>query len=1002
VPSLDALAPGAVFAGDYTVVAPLAEGGMGSVYVVRQISTGAQRALKLMHRELVRDARLRQRFEQEARLGARIESNHVVQVLGAGIDDATGMPWLVMELLVGQDLAKLLDARGPLPVAEARDIFAQLTHAVAAAHRVGIVHRDLKPENVFVAVSQREGMDRLVKVLDFGIAKVVAEAKATTTQALGTPLWMAPEQTEPNRPLTPAADVWAIGLIAFYMLVGRHFWMSANSEAASPTMVLREVVLDPIPSASARAAQYGRAELLPPGFDVWFSRCVVREVEARFQDARAARDAFADVFGQAPSHALAAFATSPTAPGLPVMAQATAYVVAPSYNVTPIPSFTPPVAPYVVPAPVPRPPPAAKRPPTALFVVVPLALVLLAGTAFGVRAFLRAKKVAACEAGHGEGLVDACRVACDVEPARFCAHYGDLLSARSDAASRREAMATYRKACDADGSLGCTKLGALQELANDPASAVESYTRACDGRKPRGCARLARMLERGRGVARDLSRARALYEAACAEDPGSCALLGASLLGRPLPRPDAATIAEHFKKAAPYVEKECRNGGFYACLELASMRQHGQGVAQDVTGALTLFKKTCDAGAPEGCNAAAVLALTGQDPAQGSGRALQELRAVCSGGNVAACNNVAVASLGVPFTIREEQGDSVLKLVCTDAVAWGCTESGAVVRPPAGVPKDLAAAVAGLTAACAGGLAAACANLGALQESGYGVARDRFAAKLSYDKACAAGAPDGCGPRMAKSPFLGGESWRGQYTCAQGITDLVLRILDAGSDDRVTALFDFDYGHGKTTGRFLASGTYDAARGSIAFTPGAWIEQPANYVTVGFSGQVSLQKTIFAGRVDNASCGPLRVVRVVSEMVPSGCASNARFVEGHGCVPIPRPEGTSLLGNWTGRGAESGGASWTVSVTVGSLESGRCAKVSYPSLGCTGDWYCTGSSDGDKMHAREIITSGAGKCDATGSVEMAISGDGGSASYRWSSPKRTGTATAQLARGRTP
>src|SRR4051794_30093587 len=156
--SPDSLAPGAVFARDYVIVRPLSEGGMGALYVVQQISTGSPRALKLMHPQLVREPRLRQRFEQEARVGARIESEHVVQVLGAGVDEATGMPFLVMELLGGQDLSRAIELRGPLPPAEVRDVFAQFTHAIAAAHRVGIVHRDLKPENIFLAVSHREGV----------------------------------------------------------------------------------------------------------------------------------------------------------------------------------------------------------------------------------------------------------------------------------------------------------------------------------------------------------------------------------------------------------------------------------------------------------------------------------------------------------------------------------------------------------------------------------------------------------------------------------------------------------------------------------------------------------------------------------------------------------------------------------------------------------------------------------------------------------------------------
>src|ERR1043165_8340344 len=90
------LPPGALFGGDYRVVRSLQQGGMGAVYVVQQLSTGRERALKLMHPRLVADPRLRKRFEQEARVGAQIDSAHVVEVVGAGVDGETGMPWLCM------------------------------------------------------------------------------------------------------------------------------------------------------------------------------------------------------------------------------------------------------------------------------------------------------------------------------------------------------------------------------------------------------------------------------------------------------------------------------------------------------------------------------------------------------------------------------------------------------------------------------------------------------------------------------------------------------------------------------------------------------------------------------------------------------------------------------------------------------------------------------------------------------------------------------------------
>jgi serine/threonine protein kinase len=175
--------------------------------------------------------------------------------------------------------------RGALERAEVKEIFTQLGHALAAAHAVDIVHRDLKPENVFLARSRRQGAALTVKVLDFGIAKVVAKVQSMATLAVGTPLWMAPEQTTMGVNITPAADMWALGLIAFYLLTGRSYWLGANVEKPSQIRLLREVAFDPLARASERAAALGCTVALPPGFDAWFARCVNREIGERFASA---------------------------------------------------------------------------------------------------------------------------------------------------------------------------------------------------------------------------------------------------------------------------------------------------------------------------------------------------------------------------------------------------------------------------------------------------------------------------------------------------------------------------------------------------------------------------------------------------------------------------------------------------------------------------------------------------------------------------------------------
>ncbi len=290
------LAPGTLFAGDYRVVRPLQTGGMGALFVVDQLSTGKQRALKLMHRELVGDPSSRQRFEQEARVGSRIASEHVVEVQAAGVDAQTQLPYLVMELLEGEDLASRLK-RGAVPIAEAAPIFEQIAHALGAAHDAGVVHRDLKPDNVFLAVSRRSGTSRVVKILDFGIAKVVDDNRRTTG-AFGTPLWLSPEQTRVGH-VSPAADVWAFALVVFATLTGHVFWRAGEQAGASLPQLLHEILNAPISPASSRAAEYALS--LPLGIDAWFRTALMRDPGARFPNVRIAYAALAPLLAAPPA-----------------------------------------------------------------------------------------------------------------------------------------------------------------------------------------------------------------------------------------------------------------------------------------------------------------------------------------------------------------------------------------------------------------------------------------------------------------------------------------------------------------------------------------------------------------------------------------------------------------------------------------------------------------------------------------------------------------------------
>jgi phosphate transport system substrate-binding protein len=278
---LKELTPGAIFASSYRILHILDEGGMGAVYAVEQMRTGARRALKIMHHELVGDPRFRDRFAQESRIGASIKSDHVVQVLDAGVDKSTNIPFLVMDFLEGQSLTSALKERGAYSATEVGEIFRQLCHAIGAAHALGIVHRDLKPDNIFLAVPRTTGVAFSVKVLDFGIAKILADSQKSTG-LLGTNLWMAPEQTQASTTIGSPTDVWALGLIAFLLLTGQHYW---NDPEASTPVFMRQLLIDELVPASARARERGLAHLLPARFDEWFARCVNRDARYRFANA---------------------------------------------------------------------------------------------------------------------------------------------------------------------------------------------------------------------------------------------------------------------------------------------------------------------------------------------------------------------------------------------------------------------------------------------------------------------------------------------------------------------------------------------------------------------------------------------------------------------------------------------------------------------------------------------------------------------------------------------
>ncbi|WP_437980703.1 serine/threonine protein kinase [Sorangium sp. So ce117] len=289
---------GMLFAGRYRVVRSIATGAMGAVYEVVHVETDRRRALKVMHPHLAENPEFHARFKLEARIAARIATEHIVEVFDAGIDLDTGMPFLVMELLRGEELSKRIRRGGRLPPENAIAYLRQTAHALDKTHAAGVVHRDLKPANLFLAASDDDDEIR-IKVLDFGIAKLVAETavEGANTAALGTPLYMAPEQFS-GETITRAVDLFALGMIAYTTLVGKAYWLNDMREYSNSLAFAVIAMHGPQEPASARAETEGVK--LPPGFDAWFAKATAREPEARFPTASSAVEALAEVFDIAP------------------------------------------------------------------------------------------------------------------------------------------------------------------------------------------------------------------------------------------------------------------------------------------------------------------------------------------------------------------------------------------------------------------------------------------------------------------------------------------------------------------------------------------------------------------------------------------------------------------------------------------------------------------------------------------------------------------------------
>jgi serine/threonine protein kinase len=327
---------GRLVGGRYVLEALIGRGGMGEVWRARHTALNTRVAVKFLRGASEPSERARRRFLTEAQVTANLRTRHAVQVFDFGVTDE-GLPYLVMELLEGETLDQRIARLGRLPLADTSLLLQKAARALERAHALGIVHRDFKPENVMLVADEEDGGE-LVKVVDFGIAKLIGDLDATIKNALGclvqarrlpsapvlevtsggvgTPYYMAPEQVQDSAQVGPAADIWAFGVVAYECLTGRRPF---DDESIGKLLVRVLAAAPPVPASSLAP--------VPPAFDDWFRLACARDPAARFPDIQTAAAGLASALGTA---ALAG-SPAPTPPALP----------APNVPLGPVPDAAP-------------------------------------------------------------------------------------------------------------------------------------------------------------------------------------------------------------------------------------------------------------------------------------------------------------------------------------------------------------------------------------------------------------------------------------------------------------------------------------------------------------------------------------------------------------------------------------------------------------------------------------------------------------------------------------
>ncbi|MGE3912014.1 MAG: protein kinase [Chloroflexota bacterium] len=276
---------GQVLNGTYQLTDLIGSGGYANVYRASDLRTGTVVAVKVLHSHFARMPDIAARFEREVSLARRLQTPYVARILDAG-QDAASPPYMVMEYVEGLTVAQVIQQRGARPFEEAANIVDQLLNALKLAHAFGIVHRDIKPHNLMI-----DGNGRL-KVLDFGVARIVGAGTITATgELLGTPEYMAPEQLN-GGPIDARADIYAAGAVFYHLLAGRPPYIR-YSEGDIWELVRRVRSELPPPIQQLRPD-------VPAGLASIVERAMARDPGQRYQTAFQMQEALAEAAGADP------------------------------------------------------------------------------------------------------------------------------------------------------------------------------------------------------------------------------------------------------------------------------------------------------------------------------------------------------------------------------------------------------------------------------------------------------------------------------------------------------------------------------------------------------------------------------------------------------------------------------------------------------------------------------------------------------------------------------